>query len=153
MSNDYQIINLTAENYSRYIEQMAEIEQAAFAEAWSREAYEKDIRSNPNARYTAVVCGDELIAYANYWLIGGMGNINNVAVNSARRRQGFGKTLMTALINDCRQAGGNSMTLEVRQSNTAALTLYEKLGFVSHGVRPHYYQDNGENAVIMWLDL
>lgn len=153
MGNDYQIINLTADNYDRYIEQMAKIEQATFAEAWSRAAYQEDICSNPNARYTAIVCNDELIAYANYWLIAGVGNINNVAVSAAWRGQGFGKILMSALIDDCRKAGGSSMTLEVRQGNTAALALYEKLGFTGHGIRPHYYQDNGENAVIMWLNL
>ena len=153
MGNDYQIINLTADNYDRYIEQMAEIEQATFAEAWSRAAYQEDISSNPNARYTAIVCNDELIAYANYWLVAGVGNINNVAVSAARRGQGFGKILMAALIADCRKAGGSSMTLEVRESNTTALALYEKLGFTGHGIRPHYYQDNGENAVIMWLNL
>ncbi len=153
MKNEWQIISLTAANYSRYIEQMAEIERSAFAEAWSRTAYEQDICSNPNARYTAVVCGDELIAYANYWLIAEVGNINNVAVAAKRRGQGFGKLIMTALIRDCRQAGGKAMTLEVRESNLPAISLYQNSGFISHGIRPHYYEDNGENAVIMWLDL
>lgn len=153
MANNYQIINLTAENYQHYIEEMAAIEASTFAEAWSQEAYINDICNNPNAHYTAVVNDGTLIAYANYWLIADEGNINNVAVNPKFRGFGYGKILMQSLIADCQQKGGTAMTLEVRASNSTAIALYEKLGFKSHGIRPHYYADNGEDALIMWLNL
>lgn len=147
----YEIINLTAGNYSLYIKQLVKTESETFAEAWTENAYINDICKNDKAFYTAVVRGGTLIAYANFWYIDGVGNINNVAVVPEFRGCGFGAILMKALIERCRQLGGRAMTLEVRESNTAAVCLYEKLGFESRGIRPNYYADNHEGAVIMWL--
>ena len=151
VKNNYQVISLTKDNYLKYIDQMAEIEKASFYEAWTKEAYINDICNNNNAHYIAVISDDVLIAYANYWLIADEGDINNVAVAPPFRSQGFGLVLMEALIADCKKQNANAMTLEVRESNTNAIKLYEKLGFEKHGKRPNYYEDNGENAVIMWL--
>lgn len=151
VKNNYQVISLTKDNYLKYIDQMAEIEKASFYEAWTKEAYINDICNNNNAHYIAVISDDVLIAYANYWLIADEGDINNVAVAPQFRGQGFGLVLMKALIADCKKQNANAMTLEVRESNTNAIKLYEKLGFENHGKRPNYYEDNGEAAVIMWL--
>jgi ribosomal-protein-alanine N-acetyltransferase len=74
----------------------------------------------------------------------------NVAVAPERRRAGVARGLISKLVEE---AGGKlSFTLEVRVSNSAAITMYKMLGFRSAGVRPRYYQDNGEDALIMWLD-
>jgi ribosomal-protein-alanine N-acetyltransferase len=73
----------------------------------------------------------------------------NVAVDPDRRRHGIATALLTALLREV--AGRDSqVTLEVRRSNTGAIALYERFGFRSAGVRRRYYQDNGEDAVIMW---
>ena len=93
MKNNYQVVNLKADNFEIYIDQMAEIEKNSFAEAWTKEAYIKDITSNSNAHYIAITDNNTLIAYANYWLIADEGDINNVAVNPKYRGQGFGKLL------------------------------------------------------------
>ena len=153
MKINYQTINLNRENYLPYIDKLSQIENSTFAEAWSRQAYIKDICENKMAFYVALVNGDSLIAYANYWLVDQVGNINNVAVDLDMRGMGYGKALMQALIDDCKKNGGKAMTLEVRESNGGAIALYEKLGFVSRGIRPNYYEDNHEGAVIMWLEL
>jgi ribosomal-protein-alanine N-acetyltransferase len=72
----------------------------------------------------------------------------NVAVDPASRRRGVGATLLHELLTI---AGGDAqLTLEVRVSNVGAIALYEKLGFLSAGVRRRYYADNGEDALIMW---
>ena len=68
------------------------------------------------------------------------------------RRQGVGLALMDSLKSEMSRLGCRAATLEVRESNTAAVRLYEKAGFSLAGVRPHYYMDK-ENALIYWLEL
>ena len=149
---DYQVIRLTAENIAVYIDELAAAEAETFAEAWSREEYLRDICENRLACYVALVQGERLLAYGNFWLVGDEGDVNNIAVLSAYRGQGLGVVLMQELHKACKELGGTRMTLEVRAGNAAAIALYEELGYKSSGVRPRYYQDNGEDAVIMWLD-
>ena len=74
-----------------------------------------------------------------------------VAVKKTMRNQGLGLLLTTELIHKAWDAGAEAVTLEVRESNIAAQTVYERCGFVSKGVRPDYYEDTHEGAVIMWL--
>jgi ribosomal-protein-alanine N-acetyltransferase len=73
----------------------------------------------------------------------------NVAVDPDRRRNGIATALITALLREVSERD-SQVTLEVRRSNTGAVALYERFGFRSAGVRRRYYQDNGEDAVIMW---
>jgi ribosomal-protein-alanine N-acetyltransferase len=75
-------------------------------------------------------------------------HLMNIAVDPRRRRAGVGWALLEQMI---RRAGPEEpFTLEVRESNLAAITLYERMQFVSAGKRPRYYRDNGEDALIMW---
>ena len=69
----------------------------------------------------------------------------------AMRNQGLGFLLTQELIHKAWDAGAEAVTLEVRESNMAAQTVYERCGFISKGVRPDYYEDTHEGAVIMWL--
>ena len=73
----------------------------------------------------------------------------NVAVDPDRRREGIATALLTALIERMGDPDAQ-LTLEVRQSNDGAIALYERFGFRSAGIRRRYYQDNGEDALIMW---
>jgi ribosomal-protein-alanine N-acetyltransferase len=75
-------------------------------------------------------------------------HVMNVAVDPDRRRRGIATALIAALLD--RIGGDVQVTLEVRRSNGGAIALYERFGFRSAGVRPRYYADNGEDAVIMW---
>jgi ribosomal-protein-alanine N-acetyltransferase len=76
----------------------------------------------------------------------------NVSVDPDRRRRGIASAMLSALIGQIGGVGGtdSQITLEVRRSNAGAIVLYERFGFRSAGVRRRYYQDNGEDAVIMW---
>ena len=150
---DIEAISLNSQNYHIYIDQIDNIEQKTFVGAWSKDAYIKDICENDLAFYVVLAKENTVVAYANYWLIDEVGNINNVAVADDFRQQGYGLMLMKSLIEDCRLRGGKSMTLEVRESNFVAIALYEKLGFINSGIRPDYYEDNHENAIIMWLNF
>ncbi len=84
--------------------------------------------------------------YADVW------HVLNVAVDVPFRRRGIGRALMHALFLRAAGPGVLGFTLEVRVSNAGAISLYEGLGFVSRGVRPGYYSDNREDALIMWRE-
>jgi ribosomal-protein-alanine N-acetyltransferase len=92
----------------------------------------------------------EIIGYGGMWLILDEAHITNVAVRVSSRGNGVGEKLVHFLIDEASKSGARSMTLEVREGNIAARSLYEKMGFFVEGIRPKYYQDNKEDALIMW---
>lgn len=133
-------------------EAIAALEKVCFSDPWSLESVMHDLCENPLAWY--MVAEDKetgtVAGYAGIWVIAGEGHITNVAVAPEYRRCGIGQMLVDGLRETGGTRGAVSFTLEVRESNTGAIALYEKKGFDQVGVRPHYYSD-GENAVIMWL--
>ena len=92
-----------------------------------------------------------LLGFGGYWLVAGEAQITKIALAPALRGQGRSHALMQAVIEDAWARGATSMQLEVRESNAPARALYARCGFESAGVRPHYYADTGEGAVMMWL--
>jgi len=87
------------------------------------------------------------------WIICDEAHITNIAIAPAFRRQGLGRMLLEGLVALARAKQACRMTLEARVSNTAAVRLYEQMDFVSAGIRPGYYSDNNEDALIMWKEL
>jgi len=92
----------------------------------------------------------ELIGYSVVWLVIDELDIHNVAVDPAYRRTGVAKTLLERVLSEARASGATSATLEVRASNAPALALYEHFGFKQEGVRPAYYREPVEDALILW---
>lgn len=133
------------------LDALSELESLTFEDPWSKASLQNELR-NSMARYWGVFFEERLIAYIGYWLILDEAHITNLAVNPGFRGQGVGEMLARFALNACRLKKILSVTLEVRRSNTVAQKLYQKLGFVSYGERPHYY-NNGESAVIMWADI
>ena len=132
------------------IDAIAEIDRLCFATPWSRDAYARELRANKLAFYIVAEEDTEIIGFAGLWGIIEEGHITNVAVHPAYRNKGLGRTLVSRLISVAEQYGIDKFTLEVRPSNEAAIALYNKLGFKAVGKRPKYYEDNGEDALIMW---
>ena len=125
------------------------IEQASFAVPWSRQSFWEEA-ANEQTLYLLLLEDEQIIGYAGAWLVLDEAQVTNVAIAAEKRGQGFGHKLMAELMARARERGARRMTLEVRPSNTAALALYKDCGFADYGRRPRYYQDNGEDAVIMW---
>ena len=100
--------------------------------------------------YTLAEVDGKPAGYAGLWRVAGEGHINNVAVDPGYRKRGIGTEIIKKLMDDARKEGIKEFTLEVRPSNEAAIALYRKFGFDSEGRRKAYYQDNGEDALIMW---
>ncbi len=125
------------------------VEKASFSVPWSRKSFWEEA-ANERTYYLLALDGDQVVGYAGTWILDDEAQITNVAVAPAYRGKKVGSELMAELIREAKKRGATRMTLEVRPSNTAALALYEKYGFKDCGRRPHYYLDNGEDAVIMW---
>ncbi len=134
------------------LESVIEIEKASFPTPWSRYAFLAELYENRRARYFVAreKARGDIVGYVGTWLILDEAHITNIAVHPGFRRKGIGKKLMLAAIDYAESQGVGAVTLEVRASNIIAQSLYEKIGFVSVGIRPGYYHDDGEDALIMW---
>lgn len=133
------------------IEAVYAIECDCFKTPWSRESFYHDITENECARYVVIRENGTVIAYAGVWFVLDEGHITNIAVRRDRRGMGYGRAVLSALIQLAADSGMNWMTLEVRRSNTVAQSLYHKLGFIDVGYRKRYYE-NVEDALIMALE-
>lgn len=132
------------------------IEHQAFSNPWTTEMVKKELTQD----WSTVLLGEEITAtgwvirgFAIFWLVADEVHVLNVATDGAVRRQGFGRQVMEAVLETGRAHKCRIATLEVRRSNEAAKKLYGSLGFKAVGMRPAYYQDDREDAVIMILDL
>lgn len=135
------------------VDEVAEIERQSFPIPWSGAAFIDELTRNPRALYLVVRDGlGKMVGYGGMWLVCDEAHVTNIAVLSNCRRQGVGTAIMVGLMGLAQSKGASRMTLEVRVSNRPAQELYAKLGFVPAGVRPRYYMDNREDALIMWLD-
>lgn len=128
------------------------IESASFPTPWPPYAFRQELETNRLARYLVVRAGERVIAYAGIWLMVDEAHVTTFAVLPAYRRRGIGGLLLVELMELSADLGAVVCTLEVRLSNTGARKLYQEFGFKPVGVRPRYYNDNGEDALIMTTD-
>ena len=125
------------------------IERASFTSPWPDHAYRSEIESNRLAHYLVARAGETVAAYGGMWLMVDEAHITTFAVHPAWRRQGIGERLLLAFLDLAVDRGAHEATLEVRLSNLPARRLYEKYGFRPVGLRPRYYSDDHEDALIM----
>lgn len=93
---------------------------------------------------------DVVIGHGGIAILDGDAHITTIAIDPTHQRRGLGDVIMKHLFNAATANGCRAVTLEVRASNDVAIAMYEKHGMVTSGVRPRYYADNGEDALIMW---
>ena len=125
------------------------IERASFDVPWPPDAYRNELLTNRMATYLVARVEDGIVAFGGMWLMVDEGHIITFAVHPAWRRQHIGDRLLLALLDLAIERGAHEATLEVRLSNLPARRLYEKFGFRPVGLRPRYYSDNGEDALVM----
>lgn len=137
------------------------IEVRSFSLPWTEDAFLREIEKIPFSRPVVAEDpgggengpGKAIVGYACWWEVKDECHITNVTVSPEARRRGVGKFLLTEIIEDARRRGAVRATLEVRMSNKAALSLYEQFGFIAVAMRPRYYPDNGEDAMVMLKDM
>lgn len=132
------------------LEAVMEIEEKCFILPWSKLSFLHELLDNERAYYYVAVRDQQILGYIGMWIVLDEGHITNLAVHPSYRRQGVGRALLKNLAFEGKKMGLNYLTLEVRISNLPAQILYKEVGFVEAGVRPGYYQDNREDALIMW---
>jgi ribosomal-protein-alanine N-acetyltransferase len=125
------------------------IEQASFISPWPPHAYQSELESNRLAHYLVARVVETVVAYGGMWLMVDEAHITTFAVHPAWRRQKIGERLLVAFLDIAMDRGAHEATLEVRLSNLPARKLYEKYGFRPVGLRPRYYSDDNEDALIM----
>ena len=125
-------------------------EQAYGSHHWSKDSFLQELSNDLAWYYSLFNEKGELCAYAGTWHILEEAHITNIAVDADERRKHYGEVLLKHILDDCYKEMIKYLTLEVRVSNKAAIGLYEKYGFKSFGKRKKYYQDNNEDALIMW---
>ena len=125
------------------------IERASFAVPWPNDAYRNELATNRLASYVIARADDAIVGFAGLWVMVDEAHVTTFAVHPRWRRRGVGERLLLALIDIAVARQAREATLEVRLSNMPARRLYEKYGFRPVGIRPRYYSDNGEDALIM----
>ncbi len=130
--------------------QVIAIERRAFPTPWSLAMFVLEL-SKSSGICLAALRDDELVGYLVCARYDTVWHVMNVSVDPDLRRQGIATALLEALLERVDDGTGTAqLTLEVRPTNPGAIALYERFGFRSAGRRPRYYQDNGEDALIMW---
>jgi ribosomal-protein-alanine N-acetyltransferase len=134
------------------LDAVQQIELASFTTPWPSNAYRSELLTNRLASYLVARVDDRIVAYGGMWLMVDEAHITTFAVHPAWRRQRVCERLLLAFLDLARDRHAREATLEVRLSNLAARRLYEKYGFRPVGLRPRYYSDNDEDALIMTTD-
>ncbi len=133
-----------------HIDDVVKIEEESFPIPWPRQTFEFELLYNELAEYVVALDGERVVGYGGMWMVLNEAHITNIAVTPSYRGRGIGRMLLLGLIRRAVALGADRMTLEVRPSNQPARNLYRSLGFVDRGRRKGYYQDNNEDAIIMW---
>jgi ribosomal-protein-alanine N-acetyltransferase len=128
------------------------IDMLSFSLPWPERSFQFELTENPVSRGWVAESDGRLAAMLVLWLIVDEAHIATIATHPDFRRQGIGERLMVEALLAARVEGASRAFLEVRASNLGALAMYKKYGFVIVGVRPKYYKNNNEDAILMNLE-
>jgi len=144
------------------LDEVMEIERAAFKHPWSAELFRRELDHDWSTILLAVEpltsapggrSSEHIVGFLIYWLVHDEVHVLNVAVDPQERRRGVARVLMAETERRAHAASASLLTLEVRRSNLAALELYKEFDYRAVGVRPNYYVDEGEDAIVMIKEL
>ena len=133
---------------AEHVPQVAQLEKICFADPWSELSISLEL-TNVWSYWVVALDGDTVVGYVGSQSSIDEADIMNVAVHPDYRRQGIAEKLINTLVADLKKRGCHALLLEVRVSNTPAVTLYEKLGFAQVGCRKNYYRNPKEDALIL----
>ena len=134
----------------RHLGGVAAIENLTSTRPWSEELFASELKQATSRCWVAVRSNNEVVGFACLMSTGFETHITNIAAAVDHRREGIATALMVTMMDATVAWGLDAVTLEVKAGNDAAQGLYRRFGFVAEGVRPKYYAETGEDAVIMW---
>lgn len=132
------------------VEEIFNVSNLSFNTPWSKDSISNEV-NNPLAKYIVAIdnSNNELVGFIGAWIIAGEADIMNVAVHPSYRKVGIASKLLSSLIDLCNNLNCSNINLEVRASNLPAQNLYKKFSFIENGLRKGYYEDTGEDAILM----
>ncbi len=136
------IVQMTKED----AKELATLDQLCFSVPWSEKSFSEEAQ-NPLATYFVAKENDKIIGYGGIWNVSGEGQITNIAVHPDMRKKGIASGILKNLISSSKAF--EKIFLEVRESNIAAICLYEKHGFKKCGIRKNFYHSPVENGIVM----
>jgi ribosomal-protein-alanine N-acetyltransferase len=136
----------------RHVRQVMKIEAQVYPRPWSSALFLQEIVRRSDRVYLVARYEGGVVGYGGLITSGLEAHITTIAVDPAYHRTGIGTKLMLGLMDAAIERGGKTLSLEVRRSNFAAQNMYEKFGFRPVGLRPGYYVETGEDAIVMWVD-
>ncbi len=150
MEDDATLETMTAED----LEEIFAVESRSFEDPWPEEVFRAELRHCwSHCHVLRRTETSELLGYIVFWSVADEVHLLNVAVNPDERHHHYGRMLVDFMLGFAAENKARFVTLEVRRSNVAAIALYESGGFRQVGVRPKYYSNNGEDAILMLYDL
>lgn len=131
-----------------HVPQVLAIEQACYPSPWSGSAFTNETTSEASVTIVALA-GESVAGYLVGWIVADQVHVANIAVAAGYRRRGVGTGMMLRLLEEAVRRGGASSSLEVRESNLAARSMYSRLGYHAVALRKSYYSNPAEDAVVM----
>jgi [ribosomal protein S18]-alanine N-acetyltransferase len=136
----------------RHLRGVMAIERQVYPRPWSPNLFISEMSELSNRAYLVARIDREVVGYGGLICYGDEAHVTTIAVDPERHRSGIGTRLMHALVSAAIEMGAGAVSLEVRVSNWGAQRLYGRYGFRPVGIRKNYYQEIGEDALIMWVD-
>jgi len=133
--------------------QVSQIEKLSFPSPWSCSIFSSELDKKNFTFYYVMEYQDEVIAYTGYWKLANEAHLVNLAVYPAFRRKGLGSKLLKYVLEKAQNQGLDTITLEVRRFNLAAQKFYERFDFKKVAIRPGYYVETGEDALVYWKNI
>ena len=137
-----EIIKMTKEDAG----ELEALDKLCFSVPWSEKSFIEEAE-NPLATYFVAKENNEIIGYGGIWQVQDEGQITNIAVHPDTRKKGIASAILEKLIGEAKSS--ERIVLEVRESNIAAICLYEKFGFKNCGIRKNFYHSPAENGIVM----
>ena len=131
-----------------HLNEVVKIEEKSFTNPWSRESFYEELLKPLSFKFVALENG-KVVGFAVLDTVLDEGNLLDIAVDESNRRNGVGRILMNALFEVAKEKSLSFITLEVRESSSPAIALYEAFGFERVGMRKNYYSKPNENALLM----
>lgn len=128
------------------------IERQVYPRPWSPNLFLSEMSEMRNRGYFVARMGHDVVGYGGIMIYAEEGHITTIAVDPAHHRRKIGTRLMFQLIQEALRMGARTISLEVRVSNSGAQRMYTRFGFRPVGVRKNYYQETGEDAIVMWAE-
>jgi [ribosomal protein S18]-alanine N-acetyltransferase len=134
----------------KHLPEVLRIEHGEYVQPWSITLFTSELAQRATRRYTVATLGSEVIGYAGLMLVADEGHVNTLTVDGSWQHKGIGSLLLLDLSRAAIAAGARHLTLEVREHNETAKSLYMRFGFAPVGIRRNYYAETNEDAIVMW---